>query len=405
MIKRDIVNEVIKYQNKKEIIALVGSRQVGKTTIMQILFSKINDKKLFITFEDQEILNLFENNIKSFIETYIKNYDYVFIDEFQYSKKGGQKLKFIYDTQKTKIIISGSSNPELSIQSLSYLVGRVLIFEVYPLNFGEFINYKDPKLYAQYINSKINESNIFLFITYFNEFIKYGGYPGVVTSDNKEFILKNLLNTYLLKEVKDILSYKSTHEFEQILKILALNDTTILNKSNVSNDTGLNIHKVNEIINVLEKTYVIKKLRPFKDNKIAELIKSNKIFFMDLGFKNILINNFNDLDKRHDKGAIFESFIFNELIKKGQDLRFYNYKNRSEVDFLIRKNEKTLGLEIKSKLNDLKITRSLLSYIKKYNPNIVYVFNENIYGTKKYEKTKVNFTHYLNYNLLFDEIK
>jgi len=141
MIERNYFKLIEEELKEKEITALIGSRQVGKTTIMEYLYQKIKEKSCFLSFDDIETLNMFENNFKLFEEQYVKKYSIIFIDEIQYSKTSGQKLKYCYDKYKIKFFISGSSSPELSINSLQYLVGRVNIINIYSISFEEYINY------------------------------------------------------------------------------------------------------------------------------------------------------------------------------------------------------------------------------------------------------------------------
>ena len=143
-IERVLENKIKKYLKRKEIIAVIGARQCGKTTLMKHIFSSLKNSK-FISFDDQKILQMFEQDIDFFIKSYVKGVDFLFIDEFQYSKEGGKKLKYIYDSHNTKIIISGSSAAELSIHSLKYLVGRIFIFTLFPLSFNEFLKYKNSR--------------------------------------------------------------------------------------------------------------------------------------------------------------------------------------------------------------------------------------------------------------------
>src|SRR3989344_1250764 len=145
-INRFLEKELLKYAHKKEIIAVVGPRQCGKTTLLKHIFNSLK-RAVFIDFEDRETLELFNDDIKSFVEIYVKGNDYLFIDEFQYAKEGGKNLKYIYDNCKIKIFISGSSATELSIQSVKFLVGRIFVFTLYPLSFEEYLNYKEPVLY------------------------------------------------------------------------------------------------------------------------------------------------------------------------------------------------------------------------------------------------------------------
>lgn len=165
-IPRKLEGEINKYIDGPEIVAVVGPRQCGKTTMLRHIAERL-DNSTFLSFEDHEVLELFETNIKQFAKLYTDKYKYVFIDEFQYSKIGGKQLKFLYDLHHTKIFISGSSAIDLTINAVKYLVGRVLIMSLYPLDFIEFIGYKDKK-YQKYIvdsqsllfsseNIKINE--------------------------------------------------------------------------------------------------------------------------------------------------------------------------------------------------------------------------------------------------------
>lgn len=399
MIKRDVEEKLLKLYEKKEILAIVGPRQVGKTTLMNFLYQKTkNEKKQFISFDVANILNLFENDLESFIEIYVKPNNFLFIDEFQYAKEGGKKLKRIYDEFKLKIVISGSSIPELSIQSLQYLVGRVLIVNIYHLNFSEFLRYKNEGLYNVY-SKGINENNFNLIKLEFEEFITYGSYPQTILENDKkikEEIIGSLVNTYLLKEVRDILQYKNSFEFEKVLEGLSVNLGSLINKSGLSSDLSITRYKIDEILSQLEKTYVITLLKPISSSKIKELVKSPKIYFHDIGFRNYLVKNFNNLSIRNDKGYIYENFVLTEIIKKGYVPQFYNYKNGSEIDFVINYNGKIIGFEIKSSLNNINVEKSISGFIEKIKPNKIYILNEKVYGNRKIENTEIEFTHITN---------
>ncbi|MFH0836971.1 MAG: AAA family ATPase, partial [Candidatus Aenigmatarchaeota archaeon] len=172
-INRTLERDILKYLGKKEIIAIIGPRQSGKTTLMKNIFGNLKNG-VFLDFEDRETLELFNEDIKSFIDLYVKKYDYLFIDEFQYAKEGGKQLKYIYDNHRTKIIISGSSTTSLSIHSIKYLVGRIFVFHLYPFSFEEFLRYKNPELYDIYLKRKLTKQIIDRIIPYFNEFCIFG---------------------------------------------------------------------------------------------------------------------------------------------------------------------------------------------------------------------------------------
>jgi len=144
-IPRLLESDIASVINSPEIIAIIGPRQCGKTTLMYHIADQLGSNKInIIDFEDRDELNLFVHDVKAFADLHVKGQEYVFIDEFQYATGGGKNLKYIYDNYPAKLFITGSSATEWSVQSIQYLVGR--IFNLYPFSFREFLNYRDPKL-------------------------------------------------------------------------------------------------------------------------------------------------------------------------------------------------------------------------------------------------------------------
>ena len=154
-IERDLEKLLFEYRDREEILAVIGPRRCGKTTILKHIASKLKNS-VFLSFDDKSVLDLFEQDIKKFAETYNHKYKYIFIDEFQYAKNGGKNLKFLYDLHHTKMFVSGSSSIDLTINTVKFLVGRVFIMNLYPLSFDEFLRYKNNKLYN---NLKIIKKN------------------------------------------------------------------------------------------------------------------------------------------------------------------------------------------------------------------------------------------------------
>lgn len=174
------------------------------------------------------------------------------------------------------------------------------------------------------------------------------------------------------------MAYKNIFEYESLLRRLALQDGGIMNKSAISRDLGIYNNKIAEMIHVLEKTYILTSIQPFFTNKIKEQIKSPKVYFHDLGFKNALINNFNTLEMRSDKGEIYENFIVNMLIRKNKNIHFWNIQNRYEIDFVYQEGGEIFGIEVKSQLQNNKIPQSVKMFIDKIRPQNIQIFNQNI---------------------------
>ncbi len=394
-IERDLEKELEKYGKRKEIIAIVGARQCGKTTLLNNFFLKLRNKnKKSITFEDQKILDMFSNNIDLFIETYVNGRDYLFIDEFQYAKNGGKQLKFIYDTCKIKIFITGSSAPDLAVHGLKFLVGRVFIFKLYPLSFSEFLKFKNKKLQEIYLKNDISKELWIMLKKYYEEFLIYGGYPEVIlskTNEEKIKVLENIYNTYFLREIKEILQLPDNFKLAKLIKILALQIGNLTNYSELSSSTEYTNFELLKNLNVLKQTFICIEARPFFTNKKKEIIKAPEFFFLDSGLRNILINNFQKLDERVDRGGLNENFVASEIVKKDYELKYWRTKAKAEVDFILEKNSEVIPIEVKSQLNDKKITRSFRNFLEMYKPQKGFVLSYNLVGKMNVLESMVNF--------------
>ncbi len=368
-IKRKIEAEIKKYLKTREILALVGPRQCGKTTVLQKIFNdlklKNNKEKInFITFEDRDALALFDENIKNFAETYLEGNDFLFIDEFQYAKEGGKNLKYLFDNFNTKIIISGSSVIDLTIKVLKFLVGRVFILEMQPFDFGEFLLAKDENYYKVYIDNKINfikeekNKNFELAVVqqkilrnYFEEYVVFGGYPRVVLArsiEEKKTVLKNIYNTYFLREVKSLIDITDDYQLEKVIKLLGLQIGELVEYDNLGDEADISFRALKKYINFLEKTYICKLVKPFYKNKRKEVIKIPKIFFFDTGLRNVAINDFRLLNDRVDAGNLLENGVWMQLNRKELKIQYWRDKNKNEVDFIIEEeNNEIVAMEVK----------------------------------------------------------
>lgn len=380
-IKRNLEVKILKFLKSPEIIAIFGPRQSGKTTLMKNLIKNLK-KAVFISFEDREILRIFEKETDDFINLYIKGNHYLFIDEFQYAKEGGRILKYIYDTQKIKIVISGSSSADLAIKAIKYLVGRVLVFELYPFDFEEFLRAKD-KNYLKVYQSLKKENFSHLdrplkisptihkrLMSYYEEYLIFGGYPRVVLEkdqESKKEILKNIYNTYFLREVKDILGLIDDYKLAQLIKALALQIGELISYEELSRISGYSYLYLKKYLNFLEKTYIVKFIKPFFKNRKTEVVKNPKVYFIDSGLRNLVLKDFRSFDLRIDKGNLFENGVAQELIKQGASFYFWRDKKKNEIDFIIqRHNGEMVAVELKTAMKKYQKSKAVELFRKKY---------------------------------------
>jgi len=407
-IPRELEKTIQPFLKRKEILAVVGARQVGKTTFLEHLFSNLKKQKKkaeFLTFERENDLALFEN-IEDF-KDYYKDYQILIIDEFHYAKEGGRKLKYLFDTSKIKFIISGSSSLELTFETGRYLVGRMFKFLLYPFSFREFLLSKDKRLLAlletrfgdvlfqkpdfkkffgQEINSRIQKL--------FEEYLIFGGYPAVVLAETREEkikILESILENYLLRDIGALLNLKTKGEILKIAEFLSTQVSNLLNYQELSRISNLRYREVITHLEILKNTFLVETLKPFYKNPRTELVKTPKIYFFDNGFRNYLISDFKEINKRNDVGRLVENYVFSLLQRKSLGkINFWRTKSKAEVDFLVQREGEIIPIEVRYSPSPL-IGKSLFSFIEKFSPKYGYILTKGFFGIKKIKKTNIYF--------------
>lgn len=389
-IKRNLEDTILKHLVAPEIIAIVGPRQSGKTTMIRHLLEGLKGATI-VSFDDQNVLNMFERNTDDFINAYVRGYKYLFIDEFQYAKNGGKTLKYIFDTQRIKMIISGSSSIDLTVQAIKYLVGRILVFNLYPFDFYEFLLsqnehylkiYKEHKIkidFGQKVKIEIPEMIHQKLWQYYEEYLIFGGYPRVVIEknyDTKKELLRNIYNTYFLREIRDILGLIDDFKLNNLIKGLALQLGGLIQYEELSRISGFSYPSLKKYLNFLEKTYICQFIRPFYKNKRTEIVKNPKVYFFDTGLRNVIIDDFRKLDDRPDKGTLLENGLAMQFIKREIRFNFWRDKKKNEIDFILfLSDSKIISIESKSYCKDIIMTSPAIKIFKRFYSDIEIFFS------------------------------
>jgi len=402
MIERSLFSELKVHLNKKEISFIVGPRQAGKTTLMLMLkdyLEKKKEKTLFLNLDTEMEKEYFSSQVSLINKIKLefgKKRGFVFIDEIQRKEEAGIFLKGIYDMNLPyKFIVSGSGSVELKEKIHESLVGRKRIFELFTLSFEEFVNFKTQYKYRNKLTDfflvEKNKTEELL-----EEYLNFGGYPRIVLEDEiyeKQKLMSEIYQSYIERDISYLLKVSKTNEFINLVKIIASQIGNLTKFSELASTLGISIKTVKEYLWYLEKTFIIFRLSPYFKNIRKEITKSPIFYFYDLGLRNFASGDFGRLK---DKGFIFQNFIFNILREKIKDtsirIYFWRTKDKAEVDFVMDLGKEVIPIETKyKKMTSPEMTKSLRSFIEKYNPSQALVVNLTLDKTIRIGHTEVKF--------------
>lgn len=338
LITRLSENDLTQWLFKGKVLVLTGARQVGKTTLLQKLLLK-NNEMLWLNADETVVRErLGDLNLES-LKGVVGNYKVVVIDEIQRISNAGLLLKLLVDNFKsTQIIATGSSALDISERIFEPLTGRHLLFHLYPFSLAE--------MYAGKSSFEVEQKLPFHLV--------YGCYPDIYNNQpDAETLLKNLANQYLYKDVLVWKDIRKPEILDKLLKLLAHQICSEVSINELSNQLKIKSETVESYIDLLEKSFVIFRVKSYSTNTRKEVTKMNKIYFWDNGIRNAIIGNFNPLNIREDKGLLWENFIISDRMKMNAFLNtsilsfFWRNYNQSEVDYVETSKENLFAYEMK----------------------------------------------------------
>jgi len=337
------------YLSPKRVLMIYGPRRIGKTTMVK---EYLKDKKdsTYEVGDDIRLQNILSSQMRKEILDYIRPIDTLVIDEAQQIKNIGIAAKMMIDEfPEKKIIMTGSSSFELSQQIGEPLTGRQFRMTLLPISLTElkWSNYEKKQ--------------------YFEEILLYGCYPEILlakTHKEKEQKLNELISSYLFKDILSLDKIKSPDLLLKITRALAFQIGSEVSLTKLTKDVGENDHKkIARYLDLLEKTFIIKKVSAFSNNPRNEISKKVKYYFYDMGIRNAVIGNYNKLDSRDDTGRLWENFIFMEFYKKYKikndyfdSMYFWRNKNGREVDIVIEEGNRIKAFECKWSMQEVVFT-------------------------------------------------
>lgn len=352
MLTRKKYHELVAHLPKREYTVLIGPRQTGKSTLLNQIaeyLKTIGESVVVLNLERKDILlelNQQPENLFKYLPQDTTQRVFVLIDEVQYLDDATNFLKLLYDehANRIKIVATGSSAFYIDRQFKDSLSGRKKIFELPTLDFEEFLMFRQQseelielqRLRSGEIQKSLLEQKLWVAL---EEYLTYGGYPAVVLEPQPKDKIERLheLRDSFVK--RDILEAGITDEtkFYRLMMLLASQTGNLMNTNELSNTLRLTNPATDQFLYVLQKCFHISLVRPFFQNLRKELVKMPKVYFNDLGLRNVLINYFVPIEQRTDKGALLENYVYRRLSEQytNDQLKFWRTADGNEVDFVV----------------------------------------------------------------------
>lgn len=334
-----LIIDKLKSSNKG--IVIYGARQVGKTTLVNEIIQKLNLKTLVVNGDQTNFIDVLSSRDLNKIRSLLEGYELLFIDEAQRISEIGIALKIIIDNiPSIKLLVTGSSSLDLASRISEPLTGRVWTYHLYPISFFE--------LSSNHTRTELN--------SHLEERLIYGSYPELFSIKGgfqKKEYLQMLSDAYLYKDLIEFGEIKNSSKIRDLLKLLAFQVGSQVSLSELGSSLGMSKDTVARYIDLLEKSNIIFRLKGFSRNLRKEVVKMDKIYFFDLGVRNILIDNLKQLKDRNDVGQLWENFLITERMKmlaytqNQVSVYFWRTYTGAELDYIEERNSELFGFEFK----------------------------------------------------------
>jgi len=339
---------------KDQILVITGARQVGKTTTVQWLLSQIQStNQYYFDLENIRNRNLFSVEDYDSIISEFQNLGldtsermYIALDEIQLLPHLPSLIKYLHDHYQIKFIVTGSSSYYLKNLFSESMAGRKIIYELFPLSFAEFLNFKEEEysLPEFAFDLKFSEFAYAKLKHLYDEYLEFGGLPKVVLTKNtkeKKRLLINIFSSYINLDVQSLSDFRSLQDFSRLVQLLAARIGNKVNVNNFSEILGLSRQTINSYLEFMEQTYLIRLIKPLSTSSDVQLRVAPKLYFVDTGIAHI--NYDMSLGARYENAVCHQLFLHAQPTVFGRDLNYFD-QDRSEIDFVLNK---TQAFEVK----------------------------------------------------------
>lgn len=324
-----------------KVVLVYGPRRTGKTTLLEHFTQGLSESYHLVNGEDFFIQQVLSSQSIDKLKNFVGQKKWLIIDEAQKIPAIGLNLKLIVDhISDIRVIATGSSSFDLASQVGEPLTGRKWTLRLFPLSQMELAQKEDAAQTAARLESRLI----------------YGSYPEVVLSEDDQLrqrYLKEMISSYLYKDILELEGLRHSDKLVRLLQLLSFQIGKEVSFAELGTQLGLNKNTVDRYLDLLEKAFVVYKLRGFSRNLRKEVSKSPRYYFYDIGIRNALIQNFNPLNLREDTGALWENYLVMERLKKQEYTGvscanyFWRTYDKKEVDWIEEREGRLFAYEFK----------------------------------------------------------
>ncbi len=359
------LTNLLKLIAPQKAIVIYGPRRCGKTTLITEMLSRVQEKSLLVTGEDITVQEYLSSRSIQKLNSFVGDTRFLVIDEAQKVKDIGLNIKLLLDNVPgIKIVATGSSSFDLARHVGEPLTGRKFTLKMFPLAQLELKNIESGAETAARLEERII----------------YGTYPEVVLCNDirkKELYLREIVQSYLYKDILELDGIRHSDKIVRLLQLLAFQVGREASMTELGTQLGMSKNTVERYLDLLEKAFVLVRIKAFSRNLRKEVSKTSRYYFYDNGVRNALVNNFNPMNLRDDQGLLWENYIVIERIKKQEYIGisannyFWRTYDKREIDLVEEREGRLFGYEIKYRAQKVKAPEAWLNAYKEASYEVV----------------------------------
>ncbi len=324
-----------------KVVVVYGPRQVGKTTLVNDLMPLLPLRSRLISGDELIYREVLSSQDRQRLGELIQDVDLLILDEAQRVENIGLNLKILIDSYpQARLVATGSASFDLANQIREPLTGRSITLTLFPCSFQELEQ----------------AFGIFDTKSQLERWLIWGAYPEIAVTESasrRETLLSELVGSYLYRDLLEMDGLKRPEKIVDLLRLLAFQIGQEVSLAELATNLAINRSTVERYLDLLEKVFVIFKVRGFSRNLRKEITKNSRYYFYDNGVRNALIQNFNSLALRNDLGQLWENYLAverrkaNEYSSRRANTYFWRTHDQKEIDYIEEQGGKLFGYEFK----------------------------------------------------------